>query len=77
MLIKACLNGSRAPGEHPALPLTPQELAQAAAAAVATGAGALHMHPRSADGAQTLDAAACGAAIMAVAAEYARRAGHK
>ena len=30
MLIKACLNGSRAPGEHPALPLTPTQLADAA-----------------------------------------------
>jgi uncharacterized protein (DUF849 family) len=27
MLIQACLNGSRVPGEHPALPGTPEELA--------------------------------------------------
>lgn len=42
MLIKACLNGSRVLADHPALPLTPSQLAEAAAQAVAAGAGALH-----------------------------------
>ncbi len=28
MLLQACLNGSRTPGEHPMLPITPQELGQ-------------------------------------------------
>ena len=56
MLIKACLNGSRALGEHPALPLTPAQLAAAARDAVAAGAGALHIHPRRADGSQSFDA---------------------
>ena len=50
MLIKACLNGSRELGAHPALPLTPTQLADAARNAVAAGAGALHIHPRRADG---------------------------
>lgn len=44
MLIKACLNGSRKPGEHPALPLTPEELACDAKSVVAA-AWALHVHP--------------------------------
>jgi uncharacterized protein (DUF849 family) len=68
MLIKACLNGSRAPGEHPALPLTPAHLADAARAAVAAGAGALHIHPRRAVGSQSFDAAAVAAAVAAVRA---------
>jgi uncharacterized protein (DUF849 family) len=53
-VIKACLNGNRAPGAHPALPLTPAQLAADAAAAVAAGAQAIHIHPRDADGRETL-----------------------
>jgi uncharacterized protein (DUF849 family) len=68
MLIKACLNGSRARGDHPHLPLTPHELAQAGRAAVAAGAGALHFHPRRADGTQSFDPSDVGAAIAAVRA---------
>lgn len=66
MLIKACINGSRLPGAHPALPLTPEEAAHVAAAVVAAGAGAIHMHPRGADGRQSLRAADVGAAVAAV-----------
>ena len=68
MLIKACLNGSRAPEEHPALPVTPDELAEAAVAAVAAGAGALHIHPRGANGAQMLAAGDQSAALLAIRA---------
>lgn len=68
MLIKACLNGAHPPATHPALPLTPQALAAAAQAAVAAGAGAIHMHPRDAHGAQSLDAQEIGAAVAAVRA---------
>src|SRR6185295_9199660 len=68
MLIKACLNGSRAPGEHPLLPRTPQELALAARGAVDAGAGALHIHPYRADGAQSIDPADVAAAVAAVRA---------
>jgi uroporphyrinogen-III synthase len=35
--IKACLNGGRLRNEHPAVPVTPGELAAEAAAAVAAG----------------------------------------
>jgi uncharacterized protein (DUF849 family) len=55
-LIKACLNGNRAPGAHAALPLTPQQLAADGAAAVAAGAQALHIHPRGPDGLESLSA---------------------
>src|SRR5689334_8028908 len=68
MLIKACLNGGRGRDEHPALPLTPTELAQAARAAVDAGAGALHMHPRDLHGAQSLAADDVAAAVAAVRA---------
>jgi uncharacterized protein (DUF849 family) len=68
MLIKACLNGSWAPGSHPALPLTPDELGAAARAAVDAGAGAIHMHPRDASGEQSLEASVIGAAVRAVRA---------
>ncbi|MHB8733284.1 MAG: 3-keto-5-aminohexanoate cleavage protein [bacterium] len=68
ILIKACLNGGRRRAEHEAVPLTAPELAQAAASAAAAGAAALHVHPRGADGAETLDGADCGAAIAAIRA---------
>ena len=67
-MIQACLNGSRAPGEHPALPLTPAELARDAAATLAAGAAALHVHPRDASGAETLEPAAVAAAVRAIRA---------
>lgn len=68
MLIKACLNGSRSLTCFPALPVTPSQLAEAAAQAVAAGAGALHIHPRDGDGAQSLDAQAQGNALLAMRA---------
>ena len=66
--MQACLNGGRSRGEHPAVPVTPEELAAAAAAAVAAGAEAIHMHPRAADGTQSLQAGDIGAAVTAVRA---------
>ena len=66
VLIKACLNGGRRRTDHAATPITPQELAADARAAVAAGAGALHVHPRGADERETLDPAACGAAVAAM-----------
>src|SRR4051812_16984524 len=68
LLVKACLNGSRPPGAHPALPLSPQELAADAEAAVAAGAGALHVHPRDTDGSEALDAPVLDAAVLAIRA---------
>ncbi|GAA4224492.1 3-keto-5-aminohexanoate cleavage protein [Streptosporangium album] len=65
-MIKACLNGSRAPGDHPALPLTPLELAEAAREAREAGASAVHTHPRDETGRESLSAAHIGAAVRAV-----------
>jgi uncharacterized protein (DUF849 family) len=68
MAVKACLNGGRSREEHPAVPLTAAELAVDAAAARRAGAFAVHVHPRNARGVQTLDAAACDAAVAAIRA---------
>ena len=53
MLLKVALNGSRSTADHPAVPLHPTELAAAAKAAIAAGAGAVHLHPRNRAGAET------------------------
>lgn len=66
--IKACLNGQRDRAEHPAVPVTPAELAAEAAASVAAGAEAVHVHPRGGDGRESLRAADVGAAVSAVRA---------
>lgn len=55
-VIKACLNGNREPGAHPALAITPEQLAADGAAAVAAGAQVLHIHPRGPDGRESLGA---------------------
>jgi uncharacterized protein (DUF849 family) len=68
VLLKACLNGPRRPHEHPALPVTPEAIAAAAAGAVAEGAGAVHVHPKDTAGADTLDGAAVAATVRAVRA---------
>jgi uncharacterized protein (DUF849 family) len=64
--IKACLNGGRGRDEHPGVPVTPAELAVSAAAAVAAGAEAVHLHARGGDGAESVLAADVGAAVTAV-----------
>jgi uncharacterized protein (DUF849 family) len=66
--IKVCLNGGRLPGEHPAVPVTPEQMAASASAAVVAGAEAVHLHPRDAEGAESLDSADVGAAVAAVRA---------
>ncbi len=66
MLIEAALNGGRSRDEHPAIPLTPEELAADAHACVDAGADILHFHPRDERGGETLDAAACGNTVLAV-----------
>src|SRR5262249_45574178 len=65
-MLQACLNGGRAVGEHPAVPLSPDELAGAAAAAGAAGASSLHVHPRGGAGRESLDAEVVGAAVAAI-----------
>lgn len=54
-LVKACLNGNRSRHEHPALPVSPAELALEAHHSMLAGAGAVHVHPRAADGDESLE----------------------
>ena len=64
--LKACINGARTPDQHPNLPVTPDQLAAAAVAAHQAGARAVHMHPKTADGVDSLQAEVVGAAVRAV-----------
>jgi len=66
--VKACLNGSRTRTEHPAVPLTPAELAADAVAVRQAGAFAVHVHPRDSAGEPTLGARDCDAAVAAIRA---------
>jgi uncharacterized protein (DUF849 family) len=65
-MLQACLNGRRPRGDHPAVPLTPEELAGDARRAVAAGAAELHVHPRAPSGADTTEPSAAGATVRAI-----------
>ena len=66
MLIEAALNGGRNRGQHPAIPQSPDELAQAARESVAAGAGAIHFHVRGPDGRESLAPSDVASAVRAV-----------
>lgn len=68
MLIQACINGSRQPHEHRAIPTSAHEIANDAARVVRAGAGAIHVHPRRRDHAESLAARDVAAACNAVRA---------
>jgi uncharacterized protein (DUF849 family) len=62
-MLQAALNGDRTRADHPAVPLTPAELA---ADAEACGTPEFHVHPRDADGRETLEAEHVDAAVRAI-----------
>jgi uncharacterized protein (DUF849 family) len=64
--LQACLNGARPYGAHPALPLDPSALVADARACAAAGAVSVHLHPRDAAGAETLEPAVVDAVAHAV-----------
>ena len=72
MIASPCLlmvapNGARRVyQDHPAIPLTPEELARDAKECLAAGASAMHLHVREADGRHLLDAAAYQEALSAI-----------
>ena len=68
MVLQACLNGDRETG----VPRTPEELATEARACVAAGVVSLHVHPRDADGHESLDARDVAAAVRALRAAVPR-----
>jgi len=56
MIVQACINGARPFDYHPALPLTVEAMARDSAACVSAGAAEIHLHPRAADGQESLAA---------------------
>jgi uncharacterized protein (DUF849 family) len=67
-VIKACLNGDRTRRQHRSVPQTPDELARAAADAVAAGAFMVHVHPRDESGRETLETRHVVDAVTAIRA---------
>jgi uncharacterized protein (DUF849 family) len=66
MFLHAALNGTRAVGDHDALPVTPEQLARDARAVIEAGAKALHVHARGEDGRESLEPAATDATVAAL-----------
>ncbi|MCV7168593.1 3-keto-5-aminohexanoate cleavage protein [Mycobacterium manitobense] len=64
--LKACINGARTPDQHPGLPASPDQLAAAALAAHRAGAQAVHLHPKTPDGVDSLRPDVVAAAVTAV-----------
>ncbi|MFG1913498.1 3-keto-5-aminohexanoate cleavage protein [Micromonospora sp. NPDC048898] len=67
-MLKACLNGGRGRDAHPAVPVTPAELAVDAARCAALGVAAVHVHPRDASGAESLRPEVIADALTAIRA---------
>jgi uncharacterized protein (DUF849 family) len=68
IFVKAAINGARTPDQHPNLPVSPEQLAAAAVEAVQAGALAVHMHPKTPDGKDSLLPDTVAAAVTAVRA---------
>jgi uncharacterized protein (DUF849 family) len=66
VFLQAALNGRRSRADHDAVPLTPEQLARDAGAAVEAGARAVHVHPRGEDGSESLHPDAVDAAVAAL-----------
>jgi uncharacterized protein (DUF849 family) len=66
--LQAALNGPYSKDDHPAMPVSASELAADARACVAAGAGAIHLHPRDADGRESLHAGVVDAVVREVRA---------
>lgn len=74
VIVAVAPNGARRThGDHPALPMTADELARDAALCAARGAAVLHLHVRDADGRHLLDADAYAQATAAVRREVGGR----
>jgi uncharacterized protein (DUF849 family) len=66
VLLQATLNGDLTKTAHPAVPVSAEELARDAAACVAAGARAIHLHPRDAAGRERLEAEVVDDVVAAV-----------
>lgn len=67
-MLQVCLNGARDRSVCDRLPVTPQELGDAAAQAVAAGAQDIHVHPKDDTGADTMEPVFVDAVVAAVRA---------
>ncbi|SCG39073.1 3-keto-5-aminohexanoate cleavage protein [Micromonospora zamorensis] len=67
-MLKACLNGGRNSDAHPAVPVTPAELAADAARCASLGVAAVHVHPRDASGVESLRPEVIADALTAIRA---------
>jgi uncharacterized protein (DUF849 family) len=68
-MLQACLNGARTRQDHPKVPLSPEELAREAVQVASVGVSELHVHPRGANGAETLDPEATALTLEAIRAK--------
>ncbi|MFF2325023.1 MULTISPECIES: 3-keto-5-aminohexanoate cleavage protein [unclassified Streptomyces] len=68
MFLKAAINGGRTRAEHPAVPVTPEQIAADTAAVTAAGADVVHLHVRTPDGGQTIAPGALAEVLRAVRA---------
>jgi uncharacterized protein (DUF849 family) len=69
-MLQACLNGQRPRDEHPAVPVTPEDLAADARRAVEAGAAQVHVHPRLPGGGRdTAEPGAVAETLRAIRAE--------
>jgi uncharacterized protein (DUF849 family) len=66
MLLQATLNGGLSKTDHPAVPISIEELMVDALACVSAGARAFHLHPRDEAGEERLDPATVDAVVAAV-----------
>ena len=65
-LLQATLNGALSKSDHPAVPVTVEELAEDAVSCVAARAKSFHLHPRDEAGKERLDAATVDRVVAAV-----------
>lgn len=54
-MVQAAMNGDRTRDDHAGVPISLEELVRDAVACVEAGAGSLHLHPRDADGRESLN----------------------
>ncbi len=67
-MIQCALNGEYTHADHPEVPVTLAEVVADAVACAAAGAGSVHLHPRRADGVETLAAEVHDAVVAAIRA---------
>ena len=65
-MVQVCVNGTRGSGDGAVVPLSPGDMTDSAAEAVAVGASDIHVHPKSPCGHDTLSPKAVAATLEAI-----------